>query len=60
MSINSEETNGNGHKDTPEAAASSEAYAGSMAAGEIAPAKLTRQDFVSGQEVRWCPGCGDY
>jgi 2-oxoglutarate/2-oxoacid ferredoxin oxidoreductase subunit beta len=62
MSTN--ETNGNngnnGHKDTPEAAASSEAYAGSMAAGEVAPAKLTRQDFVSGQEVRWCPGCGDY
>ncbi|MBN1587547.1 MAG: 2-oxoacid:ferredoxin oxidoreductase subunit beta [Candidatus Omnitrophica bacterium] len=22
--------------------------------------KLTRKDFVSGQEVRWCPGCGDY
>ncbi len=22
--------------------------------------KLTRQDFVSDQEVRWCPGCGDY
>ena len=22
--------------------------------------KLTRQDFISGQEVRWCPGCGDY
>jgi 2-oxoglutarate ferredoxin oxidoreductase subunit beta len=21
---------------------------------------LTRQDFVSDQEVRWCPGCGDY
>jgi 2-oxoglutarate/2-oxoacid ferredoxin oxidoreductase subunit beta len=21
---------------------------------------LTRQDFVSNQEVRWCPGCGDY
>ena len=21
---------------------------------------LTRKDFVSGQEVRWCPGCGDY
>ncbi|MBI5867943.1 MAG: 2-oxoacid:ferredoxin oxidoreductase subunit beta [candidate division Zixibacteria bacterium] len=20
----------------------------------------TRQDFVSDQEVRWCPGCGDY
>src|ERR687892_290349 len=20
----------------------------------------TKEDFVSGQEVRWCPGCGDY
>jgi 2-oxoglutarate ferredoxin oxidoreductase subunit beta len=22
--------------------------------------KLTRKDFTSDQEVRWCPGCGDY
>ncbi len=22
--------------------------------------KLTRKDFASPQEVRWCPGCGDY
>jgi len=22
--------------------------------------KLTRKDFVSDQDVRWCPGCGDY
>ncbi len=22
--------------------------------------QLTRQDFVSGQDPRWCPGCGDY
>lgn len=22
--------------------------------------KLDRKDFVSDQEVRWCPGCGDY
>ncbi len=21
---------------------------------------LSRKDFTSGQEVRWCPGCGDY
>ena len=21
---------------------------------------LTRKDFQSDQEVRWCPGCGDY
>jgi 2-oxoglutarate ferredoxin oxidoreductase subunit beta len=26
-----------------------------------APAeKLSRKDFVSSQDVRWCPGCGDY
>ncbi|CAN5519409.1 MAG: 2-oxoacid:ferredoxin oxidoreductase subunit beta [Acidimicrobiia bacterium] len=23
-------------------------------------ARYTRQDFQSDQEVRWCPGCGDY
>ena len=22
--------------------------------------KLSRKDFQSDQEVRWCPGCGDY
>ena len=21
---------------------------------------LTAKDFTSDQEVRWCPGCGDY
>lgn len=25
-----------------------------------APAALTRKDFASPNEVRWCPGCGDY
>ena len=24
------------------------------------PKALTRKDFVSDQDVRWCPGCGDY
>jgi 2-oxoglutarate ferredoxin oxidoreductase subunit beta len=24
------------------------------------PIALTRKDFVSSQEVKWCPGCGDY
>ena len=24
------------------------------------PVTLTREDFMSDQEVRWCPGCGDY
>ena len=22
--------------------------------------KLTKKDFATDQEVRWCPGCGDY
>ena len=22
--------------------------------------KVSRKDFVSDQDVRWCPGCGDY
>jgi len=27
----------------------------------VAPGpSLTRKDFVSDQDVRWCPGCGDY
>ena len=24
------------------------------------PSKLTKKDFATDQEVRWCPGCGDY
>jgi|ERR1700733_8483340 2-oxoglutarate ferredoxin oxidoreductase subunit beta len=28
--------------------------------GQQPPVKLNRKDFVSDQEVRWCPGCGDY
>jgi len=27
---------------------------------ETAQIKLSPKDFVSDQEVRWCPGCGDY
>ncbi|MBF6822552.1 2-oxoacid:ferredoxin oxidoreductase subunit beta, partial [Acinetobacter baumannii] len=23
-------------------------------------ARQTKRDFTSDQEVRWCPGCGDY
>jgi 2-oxoglutarate/2-oxoacid ferredoxin oxidoreductase subunit beta len=26
----------------------------------VAPTALTKKDFISDQEVRWCPGCGDY
>jgi 2-oxoglutarate ferredoxin oxidoreductase subunit beta len=41
-------TNGNGAKLSPENAQVLETL------------QLTRKDFVSDQEVRWCPGCGDY
>ncbi len=27
---------------------------------EVTKKSYTREDFISGQEVRWCPGCGDY
>lgn len=30
------------------------------AGGDGAPAGLTRKDFATDQDVRWCPGCGDY
>lgn len=30
-----------------------------MSDATVAPA-LTAKDFVTDQEVRWCPGCGDY
>ena len=26
----------------------------------IAHVALTSKDFATDQEVRWCPGCGDY
>jgi 2-oxoglutarate ferredoxin oxidoreductase subunit beta len=28
--------------------------------GNGQPVTMTKKDFVSDQEVRWCPGCGDY
>jgi 2-oxoglutarate/2-oxoacid ferredoxin oxidoreductase subunit beta len=31
-----------------------------MASPTTIPLKLTAKDFKSDQEVRWCPGCGDY
>ena len=29
-------------------------------ANQIPAEKLTPKDFSSGQDVKWCPGCGDY
>src|ERR1044072_3471992 len=54
--------NGNGNKAFAETAVSAESDPGSSVSGRIAPppGQLKKVDFVSDQEVRWCPGCGDY
>ena len=31
-----------------------------MSDGNGGLVQLTAKDFKSDQEVRWCPGCGDY
>jgi len=31
-----------------------------MSSSEDGATRLSRKDFVSDQDVRWCPGCGDY
>src|SRR3982751_3970626 len=52
--------NGNGHK-IVETAVSAESEGGASAFNIAPPpGELTKKDFVSNQEVRWCPGCGDY
>ena len=28
--------------------------------GQSSPIELSKKDFISDQEPRWCPGCGDY
>ncbi|MGH2964885.1 MAG: 2-oxoacid:ferredoxin oxidoreductase subunit beta [Solirubrobacterales bacterium] len=33
---------------------------GSNGSNGAAPLGLTKKDFASDQETRWCPGCGDY
>jgi 2-oxoglutarate/2-oxoacid ferredoxin oxidoreductase subunit beta len=60
MSTSGNGQNGNGNKSTEVVSAESEA--GSAVSGKIAPppGQQKKADFVSDQEVRWCPGCGDY
>jgi 2-oxoglutarate ferredoxin oxidoreductase subunit beta len=73
MSTEGNGQNGNGTRVTDQeaqsiggnasgAGPSPESEPGSVVAGAVAPppAQLKKADFVSGQEVRWCPGCGDY
>jgi 2-oxoglutarate ferredoxin oxidoreductase subunit beta len=54
--------NGNGNKSFAETSVSAESDSGSSVSGKVAPppGQLKKADFISDQEVRWCPGCGDY
>ena len=63
MSTQSNGQGGNGNGNMPfTEAVSAESDTGSAVSGRIAPppGQLKKADFVSDQEVRWCPGCGDY
>jgi len=61
MSTQGNGTNGNGLKTHVDTSVSAESEAGaSIFAAAPPPEQLTKKDFVSNQEVRWCPGCGDY
>src|SRR5882762_9073556 len=53
--------NGNGKQPITEAV-SADSEVGSAVSGKVAPppGQQKKADFVSDQEVRWCPGCGDY
>src|ERR1700692_922560 len=50
-------TGGPAHAGAPEAASRRPA---ALTLVPVADEKLTTKDFKSDQEVRWCPGCGDY
>jgi len=62
MSTSANGSSGNGNKAHADASVSADSEVGSAVSGHIAPppGQLKKADFVSDQEVRWCPGCGDY
>jgi 2-oxoglutarate ferredoxin oxidoreductase subunit beta len=62
MSTNGNGHSGNGNLAHVDASISAASAVGSAVSGKIAPppGQLKKADFVSDQEVRWCPGCGDY
>src|SRR5260370_6692030 len=61
MSTQSNGASGNGNQSHVDTGVSAESEGGG-GAFHVAPppGQLTKKDFMSNQEVRWCPGCGDY
>jgi 2-oxoglutarate ferredoxin oxidoreductase subunit beta len=61
MSTQGNGSGGNGHEQTVDTSVSAESEGGaSMFHVAPPPGQLNKKDFMSNQEVRWCPGCGDY
>jgi 2-oxoglutarate ferredoxin oxidoreductase subunit beta len=62
MSTGTNGSSGNGNKAIVEQSLSADSDGGSPVSGKVAPppGQMKKADFVSDQEVRWCPGCGDY
>jgi 2-oxoglutarate ferredoxin oxidoreductase subunit beta len=53
-------TETNGHATTTNGSGNGHAAGASGESSEETVVKLARKDYQSDQEVRWCPGCGDY
>ena len=61
MSTQGNGSSGNGHKQTVDTSVSAESEGGASTFHVAPPpGQLNKKDFMSNQEVRWCPGCGDY
>ena len=61
MTTQSNGSDDNGHLSQVDSSVSAESESGaSLFHIAPPPEQLTKKDFVSNQEVRWCPGCGDY
>ena len=61
MSTQGNGSGGNGSQARVDPSVSAESEGGaSIFHAAPPPGELTKKDFVSNQEVRWCPGCGDY
>src|SRR5947207_4741205 len=61
MSTQGNGSGGNGNQAHADGSVSAESEGGAaIFHAAPPPGELTKKDFVSNQEVRWCPGCGDY
>jgi 2-oxoglutarate ferredoxin oxidoreductase subunit beta len=61
MSTQGNGSGGNGNQTHVDTSVSADSEGGAAVFGAAPPpGQLTKKDFVSNQEVRWCPGCGDY